>query len=58
MNKKYTQLSLVESAVRQAVKGESFPEPAKKTLHFLKDFAHNFRVEHSVSQSLQSFVLN
>lgn len=60
MNKKTTP-SFASSASKQCTSDRNVPtrppHPSEKTLAFLRSFAHNYRVEPRLPQSLQGIIL-
>lgn len=59
MDKKSTQeSSLKESIIAKALRCDKMPKPAESSLAFIRNFAHNFRVQRCVNGTMQEFVLN
>ena len=59
MNKKSTRnFKLQSTIITQALKGEKMPKPSEFSLAFIKNFAHNFRVQQLGDGIVQEFVLN
>ncbi len=47
-----------ESIITKALRSEKMPKPAETSLAFIRNFAHNFRVQRCANGTLQEFVLN
>lgn len=60
MSENFTLYSTSEFAtlVRKALKKEKLRQPKENTVKFLKDFAHNYRVESSLPEGLQGYMLS
>lgn len=60
MDENYTLYSTSEFAtlVRKALKKEKLRQPKESTVKFLKDFARNYRVESSLPEGLQGYMLS
>ena len=59
MNKKSTQkFDLQNSIIAKALRVENMPKPREVSLAFIKNFAHNFRVQQCGDGIAQEFVLN
>ncbi len=53
-----TSTAITEHVIRKALKKEKFPRPSVSSLEFIKNFAHNFRVEKDMNGDYREFVLN
>ena len=53
-----TSTPITEQVIRKALKTEKFPNPSAVTLEFIRNFAHNFKVEKSIKGDVREFVLN
>ncbi len=59
MDKKSTlNLKLQNSIIAQALRSEKMPAPCEASLAFIKNFAHNFRVQDCGNGVVREFVLN
>jgi hypothetical protein len=59
MDKKSTQkFDLQNSIIAKALRAEKMPKPCEVSMAFIKNFAHNFRVQQCGDGIAQEFVLN